>query len=366
MNILCNKQQLLEAIQNVQRAVAAKSAILALEGILLRAQGTTLYLAGYDLELGITTTIPATVWESGKMVLPARMFGDIVRKMPGDNITIISDEKLNTTIRNDVTEISIMGMSADEYPDIPKIDDGVSFPLSQPILKSMIRQTIFAVEIENDLRPIHTGTLFEITTDELKLISVDGYRIAMRTEPIHSEETARFVVPGKMLREILKLLTDEDKTCHIIVGRRHIIFEINGFAVISRLLDGEFMDYTHVIQSDVTSTITVNTRTFIDAVDRVSLVISPRLNSPLVCEFKNDSINISCNTPIGRANDSIDAALIGENETMGFKSHYLMDALKNSETDEVRVELNGAAKPMRILPKEGNSFLFLVLPVRLK
>ncbi len=366
MNILCDKQQLLEAVSNVQRAVASKAALPALEGILLKAQGTTLYLAGFDMELGITTTIPATVWEAGELVLSAKMLGDIVRKMPGESVALIADDKYNTIIRNDVTEFTIMGMSAADYPEIPKIEDGVSFPLSQPVLKSMIRQTIFAVAAPNDPRPIYTGTRFEITRDELRLISVDGYRLAMRCEPIRSEETAEFVVPGKMLNEILKLLKDDDKTCHIIVGRRHIIFEIDGYAVISRLLDGEFMAYDRIISPEVTSTVTVNTRAFMDAVDRVSLVINDRIKSPLVCAFKDNSIAVSCSTPLGSANDSLDAVITGEEEEMGFNSRFLLDALKNSETDEVRIELNGALKPMKVLPKEGNAFLFLVLPVRLK
>ncbi len=366
MNILCDKQQLLEAVSNVQRAVSSKAALPALEGILLKAQGTTLYLAGFDMELGITTTIEATVWEPGEIVLSARMFGDIIRKMPGESVSILADVKYNTVIRNDVTEFSIMGMSAADYPDIPKIEDGVSFPLSQPILKSMIRQTIFAVAAPNDPRPIYTGTKFEITNEELRLISVDGYRLAMRRESIRSEEIADFVVPGKMLQEILKLLKDEEKTCHLIVGRRHIIFEVDGYAVISRLLDGEFMAYDRIISPEITSAVTVNTRAFMDAVDRVSLVINDRLKSPLVCAFKDNSIGVSCTTPLGSANDSLTAEIHGQDEEMGFNSRFLLDALKNSETDEVRIELNGALKPMKILPKEGNAFLFLVLPVRLK
>ncbi len=366
MNILCDKQELIEAVGNVQRAVASKAALPALEGILLRAQGTTLYLAGFDMELGITTTIPAMVWEAGEIVLSARMFGDIVRKMPGESVTILSDEKYNTIIRNDVTEFAIMGMTAADYPEIPKIEDGVSFPLSQSVLKSMVRQTIFAVAAPNDPRPIYTGTRFEINNDELRLISVDGYRLAMRSEPIRSEETAAFVVPGKTLQEILKLLKEEDKTCHLVVGRRHIIFEIDGYAVISRLLDGEFMAYDRIISPDVSSTVTVNTRAFMDAVDRVSLVINDRLKSPLVCEFRDNSISVSCTTPLGSASDSLAAEITGDEEEMGFNSRFLLDALKNSETDEVRIELAGALKPMKILPKDGKAFLFLVLPVRLK
>ncbi len=366
MNILCNKQELIEAVSNVQRAVAAKAALPALEGILLRAQGSSLYLAGFDMELGITTTINANVWEAGDIVLSARMFGDIVRKMPGDSIAIITDERYNTIIRNDVTEFSIIGMTAADYPNIPLVEDGVSFTLSQDVLKSMIRQTIFAVAAPNDPRPIYTGTRFEVQEDSLKLISVDGYRLAMRTEPIQNGENLNFVVPGKTLQEIIKLLADEDKPCSLIVGRRHIIFEIDGYAVISRLLDGEFMAYDKIISTEVTSTVTVNTRTFIDAVDRVSLVVNDRLKSPLICDFRDDAIAVSCTTTLGSANDSIPANIVGNNEEIGFNSRFLLDALKNSETDEVTIHLNGALKPMKVLPTDGDAFLFLVLPVRLK
>lgn len=366
MNILCDKYELIEAVGNVQRAVSTKASLPALEGILLRAQGNTLYLAGFDMELGISTTIPATVKETGEIVLSARMFGDIVRKMPGDMIAILSDERFNTVIRGDVTEFSIMGMSAADYPDIPKVEDGTALSLSQELLKSMIRQTIFAVAAPNDPRPIYTGTLFEIHPDLLRLVSVDGYRLAMRSEPMQNEEEMSFVVPGKTLQEILKLLKDEDKPCSLVVGRRHIIFEIDGYAVISRLLDGEFMAYDKIITPDNSSVVTVNTRSFMDAVDRVSLVINDRLKSPLVCEFRNQSIAVSCATPLGSANDCIPAAIEGDEEEIGFNSRFLLDALRNSETDEVKIQLNGALKPMKILPKDGDSFLFLVLPVRLK
>ena len=366
MNIICNKVELIEAVGNVQRAVSTKASLPALEGIYMRAQGSNLYLAGFDMELGISTTIPAQVNKPGEIVLSARMFGDIVRKMPGDTISIQIDEKYNTIIRGDVTEFAIVGMSAADYPDIPKVEDGAAVNLSQAVLRSMIRQTIFAVAAPNDPRPIYTGTLFELRSDELRLVSVDGYRLAMRSEAMKNEEQMSFVVPGKTLQEILKLLKDEEKPCSLIVGRRHIIFEIDGYAVISRLLDGEFMAYDKIISPEVSTTVMVNTRSFIDAVDRVSLVINDRLKSPLVCEFRDGSIGVSCTTPLGSASDAIDASIDGNEEEMGFNSRFLLDALKNSETDEVKVQLNGALKPMKILPCEGNGFLFLVLPVRLK
>ena len=366
MNIQCSHQELIDAVGNVQHAVAAKSTNPALEGILLRAQGTTLYMAGFDMEIGITITIPATVREPGEIVLSARIFSDIVRKLDGDTVNMETDARFNTIIRCGQSQFSIMGMTSADYPEIPQVEDGTGFTLSQTVLKSMIRQTIFAVAAPNDPRPIYTGTRFEILPDELKLVSVDGYRLAMRREPIRNEETMNFIVPGKTLQEVLKLLSDEDKPCSLVVGRRHIIFEIDGYAVISRLLDGDFMDYERIIASEKTSTITVNTRAFVDAVDRVSLVINDRIKSPLLCEFRDGMIGVSCTTPLGSASDQIMAKIDGQEESMGFNSRFLLDALKNSETDAVRIELSGALKPMKILPQEGNSFLFLVLPVRLK
>lgn len=366
MNFRCDKQMLIDAVGNVQRAVASKSSLPALEGILLKAYGSSLFIAGYDMDLGITTTIEADIKEPGEIVLTAKLFGEIVRKLPSDEVQIMCNDKWNTVIKSGQSEFSIMGISAAEFPEIPSVDDGVSIMLPQNTLRSMIRQTLFAVS-QNDARPVHTGTLFEVEPDILRLVSVDGSRLAMRCEKIQGNETIQFVVPGKTLNEVLKLLDDDDdSTISVSVGRRHIVLEISGYAVISRLLDGEFLAYRKAIPQEVTTTIRVNTRLLNDAVERASLVINDRVKSPLICEFGDQSIRISCSTPLGSANDEIPAMITGKDEQMGFNSRYFLDALKNSETDEVKIELNGPLSPMRILPVEGDSFLFLVLPVRLK
>ncbi|HIZ19455.1 MAG TPA: DNA polymerase III subunit beta [Firmicutes bacterium] len=365
MNIHCNRQALLDAVSNVQRAVSGKSTLPALEGILLKAMGSSLFLAGYDLDLGITTTIEAEVREPGEIVLTAKLFGDIVRRLPEETVSLVTDEKLNTTIRSGLTEFTIIGISAIEYPEIPSVSDGVGFTVPQNILKSMIRQTLFAVA-QTDNRPVHTGTQFEVQEEELRLVSVDGSRLAMRCEPMKSKEAMTFVVPGKTLSEVLKLLSDEETPMSMAVGRRHIVLEIDGYAVISRLLDGEFLPYRKAIPQNITTTVRVKTRDLMDAVERASLVINDRIKSPLVCEFKDGKIKISCTTPLGSASDVIHADIEGNEEEMGFNSRFLIEALKNTETDEVRIELGGPLSPMKMLPATGESFLFLVLPVRLK
>lgn len=365
MQFICDQQQLLDAVNSVSRAVSPKATLGSMEGVLMKALGDRLFLAGYNLELGITTTIPAQVTEGGELLLSARLFGDIVRRLPGENVSLRSDEKLNVHIQSDATEFTVMGLSTAEYPELPSVDNGVHVTVPQNVLHSMIRQTLFAVA-QSDARPVHKGTLFEVEEESLRLVSVDGSRLAIRTEPIKNNETLNFVIPGTTLNEVLKLMSSEEEgLVSISVGRRHAVLEIGNYCVISRLLEGEFLPYRKAILPNATTTVRANTRLMTAAVDRAALVINDRIRSPLVCDFSDNGVKISCTTPMGSAFDRFDAEISGKDENMGFNSRFLMDALKNAESDEIRIELNGPQSPMKILPPEGDSFLFLVLPVRL-
>ena len=365
MKILCEKQALVDAVNNVQRAVAAKSALPALEGVLLKANGSSLFLAGYDMELGITTTIEAQVNQPGEIVLNAKLFLEIIRKLPDDEVTISSNEKYNTTIKSGFSEFTIIGFSSEDYPELPTINGGAAITVQQDVLKSMIRQTLFAVA-QTDIRPVHTGVKFEIDNNSMRLVAVDGSRLALRMETIKSNEVLNFVVPGKTLGEVLKLLNDVDEPLYMTVGARHIILEIGGYSVFSRLLDGEFLPYRQAIPANCTTKVRVKTRELIDAVDRASLVINDRMKSPLLCRFKDNQISVSCMTALGSASDVIVADIDGYQDETGFNSRFLLEALRNTESDEVLIELSGTQSPMKLLPVEGEDFLFLVLPVRLK
>lgn len=368
MKVALSPKDLAEAVLNIQRAVSAKSTVPALEGILLSASGKHLTLSAYDLELGMTTKIEAQVEEEGRAVLSARLFGDIVRRSPGENLSISVDEKNVAVIHSGASEFSLIGIPAEEFPEFPSVSDTTQLEISQSLLKSMIRQTLFAVS-DNDSKPVHTGSLFEISGAQLRVVSVDGYRLAMRTEPVGFDGDLKFVVPGKTLSEVLKLLKDdkeESETLVISVGRRHVIFQIGNYTVLSSLLEGEFLDYKAAIPASGSTEVVVKTRSFIESVERVSLLITDRLKSPVRCIFEENEIKIFCSTAIGRANDQLSCQITGGRVEIGFNNRYLLDALRNTESDEVRVVLNGPVSPMKVLPKEGESYLFLVLPVRLK
>jgi len=357
MKIICQKDLLVEAVSNVSRAVCAKSPIPALEGILLKAEEGTLELTGYDLELGIVTTIESKTEQAGELVLSARLLLDIIRRIPGETVSILSDERFLATIRGGASEFTIPGLSAEEYPELPNVQQQSDLVLKQGVLKSMIDQTLFAIAT-TDSKPVHTGSLFDIKDSCVTLVSVDGYR-----EPIVSDLTTQFIVPGKTLSEISKLLKEEEEEVYLVVSSKHIVFRIGGYYVVSRLLEGDFLDYNAAIPKLSKTTVKVNTRSLTDAVERTSLLISDRLRRLAVTE---QTVQLNCSTTMGKAHDEVECEMTGEPVSMGFNNKYLLDALKASDCDMIKMEINGALSPMRVMPLEGESFLFLVLPVRVK
>jgi DNA polymerase-3 subunit beta len=366
MEIICSQHELEKTISTVQRAVAVKSSIPTLEGILIKAQSEKILLCGYNLEIGITTTITEQILVDGSVVLPAKIFADIIRKLsPQEDITIKTNKNLVTTIKSGKSKFSIVGMTAEEYPSLPKVEKAQALKLPSATLKSMIKQTIFAVADINP-NPVHTGALFEIQDGEIRLVAVDGYRLAMRTEKISAEESLKFIVPGRALHEILKLLPESEDEIDISVGQNHIMFKLNEYNLISRLLEGLFLNYRANIPEASSTEVVISTSEFTESIERVSLIITDRVRSPVRFIFLENLVKISCNTSLGQASDEIPTQISGENLEIGFNNRFLLDALKNTESDEVKIQMNGTLNPMKISPKDGNSFLFLVLPVRLK
>ena len=364
MKFSCLRTDLSNAVSNVSRAVSTKSSIPALEGILIKAYGEKINVSGYDLEIGITTDIEATIKQQGEIVVGAKLFSEIVRKLPEEIVCIETDERMVTYITSGQSSFQIIGISSVEYPDLPVFESTDVINIEAKILKDMIRQTVYAVS-DNKAKPIYTGSLFELSENSMKIIAIDGYRMAIREEAVVSESNTSFVVPGKTQNEVLKLITDDEDNVEIIVGQRHIMFKIRNYSIISRLIEGTFLDYKSTIPADAKTEIVINPRVLVNAVERVSILNSEKITSPVRCTFANDEIKLLCATSVGRANDSVNVTVMGEDVEIGFNNKYLLDALKNCDTDEVKIRLNGSVSPMIIKPVKSDSFIYLVVPMRL-
>ena len=367
MKFTCEKALLQAAISTTSRAVSPKSSIPALEGILVEA-GSELRLTGYNLETGIRTTVPADIQEEGTLVLGARLFGEIIRKLPDDMVSFQAENYM-VKIKCGMSEFNILGTDPEEFPELPTVEYQNSLILPQSKLKSMISQTIFAVS-DNESRPIHTGSLFEVDGSGLTVVSVDGYRLALRHEAIEKKEGApefSFVVPGAALSEVEKICSDVDEPASVTQGARHVMFKVGDTMLVSRRLEGEFLAYRQAIPRNNTIIVEGDTRTLLSSIDRVSLIISDKLKSPLRCVFDNGVLKISTKTAIGDAYDQCPIQGDGEGLEIGFNNKYLMDALKAAPADKVRLELTTGVSPCVILPTEGEEkFLYMVLPVRLR
>lgn len=364
MKFQCSKNVLNEAVSNVQRAVSTKSTMPALEGILLRSDNNRLTLCGYDLEICITTTIDADIQEEGAAVVKARLFSEIIRKLPENKISITVDEKNIVYISSGNVDYKIVGIPAADYPELPVIHSSEKITISGELLSNMIRQTIYAIA-DNDLKPTNKGTLFEIEENILTMVSLDGYRLAIRTEKIDYDKDKYFIVPGKSLSEVLKLISEDTENVSFTPSGRHVIFRIDDYCIISRLIEGQFINYKASIPIQHSTELRINTRKLVDVVDRMSLMLTDKMKSPIRCVIEDGKIKTACNTTLGQAHDEIDVQMTGEPVEIGFNNKFLIDALKNSETDEIIMELSGPNKAIVIKPTEGNSFLFMLMPMRL-
>lgn len=368
MKFSCEKALLQNAVMTAGRVVASKSSILALEGVLLEAEDNGLRLSGYNLETGIVTRVEADIEKKGSIVLSARLFGEIIRKLP-DDMVAVSAEGNNVHISCGPTSFDIMGSDAEEFPELPTVDEGNRLTVTQETLRSMISRVIFAVS-DNESRPIHTGALFEVEGDQLTMVAVDGYRLALRREKIvnSSAPSFSFVVPGAALSEVDKICGDSEEEVTITGGERHITFEMGSSVLVARRLEGEFLNYRNTIPQNNSVVLEANTADLQISIDRASLIINDKLKSPLRCKFEDGVLSITSRTAIGSAFDTCPVDGDGKGLEIGFNNRFLMEAVKAAPAERVRLELNSSTSPCLILPVDGaeENFLYMVLPVRLK
>ena len=367
MKFSCEKYLLQAACAVASRATASKSTIPALEGLLLQAE-LGLTVTGYDLRKGIYTRIEADVEERGSVVVGARFLGEMLRRLPDGVVNVSTDANLNVTVKCGRSEFNFIGISASDFPEIPMVDGVNNITVPQGILRSMINQTIFAVAT-SDARPIYTGTLFEIKDDGLTLVSVDGYRLAKRSEKIEKGrmEDCSFVVPGSALSDIERICSDDEGEVSVAVGTKHILFKIGETVVVSRRLEGEFLNYRKSIPELFRFTVKVDKAEFMSSIDRVALIISEKNSSPVRLTFGETGIECRCMTPIGKAEDLCSCEGSGDGLEIGFNDRYLMDALKAAAAEKLDLCLNSASSPCILRAADGGEkFTYMILPVRLR
>ncbi len=366
MRFTCEKSMLVLGLNITGRTVAQKSALSAIEGILCRA-GDGLSLTGYNMETAICYQIEAEVSETGECVLPARLFGDIIRRLPEGLVTVVVDDNYKVSIRSGYASFTISAESAEDYPDLPDVGDGKSIRIPQQAMKELITSTIFSVS-ENQGRPIHTGVKFEIEEDKVSAIAVDGFRLARRT--YHCENTTgrtiSFVVPANGLKEVEKILQDTEEQVAFTLGSKHILFQIGTAIVICRLLEGEFLDWRKVVPTNCPIKLIANVGDLASSIERVGLIVSEKYKSPVRCLFSNQELQMRTNTTIGVAEDRCNIAGDGKELEIGFNVRYLADALRAIPAEEVCLELINGLSPIVLTPVDDKQdFAYMVLPVRI-
>jgi len=366
MRFTCEKSMLVQGLNIAGRTVAQKSSLSILEGILCKA-GAVLSLTGYNMETAINYEIEAEITDAGECILP-KLFGDIVRRLPEGPVTVVVDENYKVSIRAGYASFTISAESSEDYPELPDVGEGRAVPIPQNALKELIGGTIFAVS-ENQGRPIHTGVKFEVESDKISAIAVDGFRLARRTwhseDPINRQMS--FVVPASGLKEVEKILTDTDEEASFIYGSRHILFQIGNATLVCRLLEGDFLDWRKVVPTDCPVKLTAHVSDLASSIERVGLIVSEKYKSPVRCVFGNQELLLRTSTTIGAAEDKCAIAGDGKDLEIGFNVRYLADALRVVPSEEVVLELTNGLSPIVLTPAEEKyDFAYMVLPVRIK
>lgn len=365
MKFSCEKQLFQDTLTNCARAVPSHATIDVLKGVLIEATADGLSMTGNDMELAISARLDADVAAPGRCVLECKMLLDIVRKMPDETLFVEVDDRFVASIVCGQSDFSLSALPVDNYPGIPEVSGLRTVSLLQSRLRGQLSQTLFSVaDSENKL--VHTGALFDFEPGALTVVALDGHRLALCRKEAEVSEVFTFVVPGASLREIEKMLSDdEEEAVTVHIGQRHALFELGQTTVVTRLLEGEFLKYKNAIPQNRTFHATFSAAEMTACLDRVSLLISDRLKNPVKLQFTPGEVIVSTVTAVGRAVDTIVCEADGELE-VGFNNRYLLEAVRHISADTARFETGGPVSPCLILPPEDENTLLMVLPVRLK
>jgi len=363
MRVVCSKDNLMEGINITQKAVSSKTTLPILEGILLEASDK-FKLTGNDLEIGIECIVESDIQRTGSIVLNSRMFGDIVRRLPESEVLIEVKDNNLVIIECENSHFELKGINASGFPVIPEINKNNTFTISQKLLKDMIKQTLFAVSTDEN-RPILNGSLIECKDNTLSFVSIDGYRMALRSAASDNEnQDFSVVVPGKTLNEIGKILQPVDDEITIYNSENQITFDMGNCRVVSRLIEGEYLNYRNLIPKDFETKIKVRTKELLSSVERASLITMDEKRYSVKFSIDDEKIIISLNTDMGAVREEIRIDMTGSKMNISFNPRYFIDALKVIDDEEIEVKFTSNVGPCILAPVDGDSYTYMILPVR--
>lgn len=363
MKLTCSKSSLLKGVNIVSKAVPSRTTMPILECILIDASANEIKLTANDMELGIETIIDGQIEERGIIALNAKIFSEIVRKLPDSDVTIQTDDKFKTIITCEKAKFNIAGKSGDDFSYLPYIERTEKVTVSEFTLKEVIRQTIFSIS-DNDANKLMTGELFEIRENKMKVVSLDGHRISIRNIELKDNyDHKKVVVPGKTLQEISKILTGEaDAEVNIYITQNHILFEFGQTLVVSRLIEGEYFKIDQMISSDYETKVRINKKVLLDCIDRATLLVKEGDKKPIIMNIQDTAMELKINSAIGSMNEEIDIEKEGKDILIGFNPKFFIDALRVIDNDEVTLYMVNPKAPCYIKDEE-ESFIYLILPV---
>ena len=370
MKFICEREKLLKAINSVVKGVASKTTMPILEGILIQTNDNELKLTSYDLEIGIEYILEAQIEEQGNTVVNATMFSEIIKRLPSTEIKFSINENNLLEIECEGSLYKLATMNPDEFPELPKINVDNSIEIEQTTLKNMIRKTIFAVSTEEN-RPIFTGCLFEVNENKLNVVAVDGYRLAIKNKNLtEMPNSFSSVIPGKTLNEVNKIISDSFDTVKIGISRNQALFEMENCKIVTRLLDGEFLNYSSVIPKNWETRIRANKRDLQECFERISLISASIAEKekkyPVKVKIEVGKVTISCTNQTGDAKEEIYLETQGKELEAGFNPKYFLDALKVIDDEEIFIDFGTSVSPSVIRPIENEDYTYMILPIRMK
>ena len=365
MKLVCSKSNLLKSVNIVLKAIPGKTTMPILECILIDASTNNIKFTANDMELGIETIVDGTILEKGIVAIDAKIFSDIIRKLPDNDVTIETDGNLTTTITCEKAKFSISGQSGEEFSYLPYVERDNHIVVSQFTLKEVIRQTIFSIAA-NENNKMMTGELFEVKGDMLRVVSLDGHRISIRKIELKEEYSdIKVVVPGKTLIEISKILSGEtEDEVSIFFTKNHIVFEFDDTVVVSRLIEGEYFRIDQMLSSDYETKIQVNKKELLDCIDRATLLVKESDKKPIILSITDDNIELKIQSQIGSMDEEIDINKEGKDIMIGFNPRFLIDALRVIDDETVDIYLMNPKAPC-FIRDEQQSYIYLILPVNL-